>query len=136
MLDGAFLEERELAARGYEPDTIDPGQHHRRAERFCARLGLHPVVAVVRGRDLDGHALRIPRDYLTRGLRQRSQELATQRLGLRSDREILAAHELVAERTQFTELDRMLLRRADARGIVSYREPVPPLGTSARALHP
>ncbi len=83
------------------------------------------VHLLVRGRDLAGSALRIPRDYLTSGLRHRSQELATQRLGLRSDREILAARERAAERTQFTDLDRALLRRADARGIVSYRGPVP-----------
>ena len=49
------------------------------------------VHLLVRGRDLDGRSLRIPRDYLSSGLRHRSQELATQRLGLRSDREILAA---------------------------------------------
>lgn len=83
------------------------------------------VHLLVRGRDLDGHEVRIPRDYLTSGLRQRSQELATQRLGLRSDREILAARSYAAERTRFTELDRTLLRRADTRGIVSYREAVP-----------
>jgi len=51
--------------------------------------------------------------------------LATQRLGLRSDREILASRSQATERTQFTDLDRALLRRADARGIVSYREPLP-----------
>ena len=83
------------------------------------------VHLLVRGRDLDGRSLRIPRDYLTSGLRHRSQELATQRVGLRSDREILAARAQASERTQFTELDRALLRRADARGVVSYREPVP-----------
>ena len=83
------------------------------------------VHLLVRGRDLDGRALRIPRDYLTSGLRHRSQELATQRLGLRSDREMLAARSQATERTQFTELDHALLRRADAHGIVSYREPVP-----------
>lgn len=83
------------------------------------------VHLLVRGRDLEGRSLRGPRDYLASGLRQRSQELATQRLGLRSDREILAARAIAAERTQYTELDRTLLRRADDRGIVSYHGPVP-----------
>ena len=41
------------------------------------------VHLLVRGRDLDGRSLRIPRDYLSSGLRHRSQELATQRLGRR-----------------------------------------------------
>jgi len=86
------------------------------------------VHLLVRGREADGRALRIPRDYLSSGLRHRSQELATQRLGFRSDREILASRARAAERTQFTELDRALLRRADAQGIVRYREPVPPRG--------
>src|SRR5919108_3579138 len=83
---------------------------------------------LVRGRDGEGRGLRIPRDYLSSGLRHRSQELATQRLGLRSDRELLAARSRAVERTQFTELDRALLRRADRHGIVSYRDPVPPRG--------
>jgi len=86
------------------------------------------VHLLVRGRDGGGRELRIPRDYLSFGLRHRSQELATQRLGLRSDREILAARSRAAERVQFTELDRALLRRADPHRIVSYRDPVPPRG--------
>jgi type IV secretory pathway VirD2 relaxase len=84
------------------------------------------VHLLVRGRDQDGQGLRMRRDYLTAGLRYRSQALATQRLGFRSDREILATRGQAVERTRFTELDRVLLRRADARGIVQYPEPGPP----------
>src|SRR5439155_27058897 len=64
------------------------------------------VHLLVRGRDGAGRGLRIPRDYLSAGLRHRSQELATQRPGTRSDREILAARSRPVERTQMTEPDR------------------------------
>jgi type IV secretory pathway VirD2 relaxase len=86
------------------------------------------VHLLVRGRDLDGRSLRIPRDYIASGIRRRSQELATQRLGLWPDREILAARAHAVERLQFTELDRILLSRADERGIVGYRGALRPPG--------
>jgi hypothetical protein len=83
------------------------------------------VHLLVRGRDAAGRPLDISPAYLTSGLRARSQELATRVLGLRSDREHVATRGLAVERTQFTEIDRALLRRAGARRLVTYEGPRP-----------
>jgi hypothetical protein len=59
---------------------------------------------------------------MTQGMRRRSQDLATQVLGYRSEREIVEARGQSVERLQFTELDRVLVRHgggaADDRRIV------------------
>jgi type IV secretory pathway VirD2 relaxase len=81
------------------------------------------VHLLVRGRERDGGPLWIPREYLTSGLRYRSEELATDRLGLRSDREMLRARGQAVERAQFTELDQALLRHAGADRIVTVEPP-------------
>ena len=83
------------------------------------------VHLLVRGRDADGRPLEIAPAYLKTGLRARSQELATRVLGLRTEGQHLAARGLVVERTGFTDIDRALLRRADARRLVSYEGPRP-----------
>jgi type IV secretory pathway VirD2 relaxase len=83
------------------------------------------VHLLVRGRDAAGQPLEIAPEYLATGLRARSQELATSVLGLRSDREQLATRGLAVERTQFTEIDRALLRRADRDRFVTYEGPRP-----------
>ncbi len=83
------------------------------------------VHLLVRGRDAEGRPLEIAPEYLRSGLRARSQELATDALGWRSEREHLDARAQAVERTQFTELDRALLRRADADRLVTYEGPRP-----------
>ena len=47
------------------------------------------VHLLVRGRDTEGRALQIHPDYLRQGIRRRSQDLATQALGFRSEHEIV-----------------------------------------------
>ena len=81
------------------------------------------VHLLIRGRDDHGRPLTIDPGYIQRGIRERSEELATRVLGLRTDHEILASRARVVERAQFTELDRRLLARADAQGRVSYSRP-------------
>lgn len=67
---------------------------------------------IVRGKEMDGRDLVLHREYITRGLRARAQELATIELGPRTEREIRAklASEVTAER--WTNLDRTLERAA------------------------
>src|SRR2546430_4363059 len=81
------------------------------------------VHLLIRGRDDHGRPLTIDPGYIQRGIRERSEELATRVLGLRTDHEILASRARVVERAQFTELDRRLLARADAQGRVSFAGP-------------
>jgi len=72
------------------------------------------VHLIVRGKETDGRDLVIHREYITRGLRARAQELATIELGPRAEQEIRAklADEVGAER--WTNLDRTLQRAAAA----------------------
>ncbi len=74
------------------------------------------VHLLIRGRDDHGRPLTIDPGYVQGGIRERSEELATRVLGLRTDHEILASRARVVERAQFTELDCRLLARADAQG--------------------
>src|SRR5438132_689154 len=84
----------------------------------------HPHVhLLVRGRDSEGRPLEIAPTYIKTGLRVRSEELATDVLGFRSERERLAARGQTVERMQVTEIDRALLRRADPQGLVTYEGP-------------
>jgi len=81
------------------------------------------VHLLVRGKETDGRDLVIHREYITRGLRARAQELATIELGPRVEQEIRAklADEVAAER--WTNLDRTLQRAAAIapNGILDFR---------------
>lgn len=72
------------------------------------------VHLIVRGKETDGRDLVIHREYITRGLRARAQELATIELGPRAEQEIRTklADEMTVER--WTNLDRTLQRAATA----------------------
>jgi type IV secretory pathway VirD2 relaxase len=77
---------------------------------------------IVRGREEGGRDLVIHREYISRGLRVRAQELVTVELGPRAEHEIRAglAGEVTDER--WTRLDRTLQRAAaSANGIVDLR---------------
>jgi type IV secretory pathway VirD2 relaxase len=75
---------------------------------------------LIRGVRDDGRALTLDRDYLRRGLRELSQELIEHELGPRSEHEVLLARERMIEREQWTEIDRVLARRAGPERMVSY----------------
>jgi type IV secretory pathway VirD2 relaxase len=79
------------------------------------------VHVLIRGRDDRGRPLAIDSTYVQRGIRERSAELATRVLGLRSERDILTSREQAVERAQFTELDRRLLTIASDQRRVRYR---------------
>jgi type IV secretory pathway VirD2 relaxase len=77
------------------------------------------VHLLVRGRDAGGQGLRIYPDYLRQGIRRRSQDLATQVLGYRSEREIVQARGQSIERLRYTDVDRALVRHGGTRGLVT-----------------
>jgi type IV secretory pathway VirD2 relaxase len=81
------------------------------------------VHLILRGREEGGRDLVIHREYISRGLRARAQELATIELGPRTEQEIRArlAGEVMEER--WTQLDRVLQRTAAASvdGIIDLR---------------
>jgi len=83
------------------------------------------VHLLVRGRDARGQALQIHPDYLKQGIRRRSQDLATQVLGYRSEREIVQSRGQTVERLRFTEIDRALIRHGGTRGLGTIDGPTP-----------
>jgi len=80
---------------------------------------------LVRGVDQKGHDLVIARDYLSAGFRARACELVELDLGPPSPLHALARgrREMTAERV--TQIDRSLVRDADAEGIVSAHARTP-----------
>jgi type IV secretory pathway VirD2 relaxase len=66
---------------------------------------------VVRGIDRDGRELRIDRGYISAGMRWRAQELATEELGPRPERDVRRTQEREVTQQRFTTLDRELERR-------------------------
>jgi hypothetical protein len=67
---------------------------------------------VLRGKDDTGKDLIISRDYIAHGMRERASELATEWLGLRSEREMQQSLEREVNQERWTSLDRSLQRTA------------------------
>jgi hypothetical protein len=67
----------------------------------------------------------MPREYVGHRIRQRSQELATQVLGLRRERDRVAARERAVEARHFGVLDQMLEGRADPERRIEFERSVP-----------
>lgn len=67
---------------------------------------------VLRGKDDTDHDLVISQAYLTRGMRERAGELATEWLGPRTERDIRQSLEREVEQERWTRLDRTLQREA------------------------
>jgi type IV secretory pathway VirD2 relaxase len=70
------------------------------------------VHLAVRGVDERGHTLRIPREYVRQQLRQRTSEVATRHIGLRTDLDVAEAFDRQIKQQRFTDLDRRLLKSA------------------------
>jgi type IV secretory pathway VirD2 relaxase len=69
----------------------------------------HPHVHIaLRGVDRKGIPLRLPREYIRGGLRERAEEIATEALGYRSPADADEAHRREAVQTRYTPLDRIL----------------------------
>jgi type IV secretory pathway VirD2 relaxase len=73
----------------------------------------HPHAhVVVRGVDRDGREVRLDRGYISKGMRWRAQEIATEELGPRHELAIRRGHVHEVTQDRFTSLDRELERRA------------------------
>jgi type IV secretory pathway VirD2 relaxase len=81
----------------------------------------HHVHLVIRGIDKDGKEVKLPRDYVKQGIRQRAQELATAKLGHRLDYDVILAQRKMVQQARFTDLDRTILERVTD-GVV-YKNP-------------
>jgi type IV secretory pathway VirD2 relaxase len=73
---------------------------------------------IVRGRTDDGQDLVIDRDYIKSGMRDRAQDLITQELGPRTDLDVSRSLERQVEAERWTQLDRQLVRDANAYGVI------------------
>jgi type IV secretory pathway VirD2 relaxase len=73
---------------------------------------------VLRGKDDTGKDLIISRDYIAEGMRRRASELATEWLGLRTEREMQRAMQREVDQERWTALDRTLQREAAEDGLI------------------
>jgi type IV secretory pathway VirD2 relaxase len=87
---------------------------------------------VVRGVALDGKELRLDRSYISRGMRWRAQELATEELGLRHEFEIKRAYAREVTQERFTTLDRELERQSED-NVLELRAPPKRAGSIDRS---
>ncbi len=69
---------------------------------------------VVRGIDRDGQEVKMPREYISRGIRERAQELVTAKLGHRLEYDIIVSQAKMVHQVRFNELDRGILKRSAA----------------------
>jgi type IV secretory pathway VirD2 relaxase len=74
----------------------------------------HPHVHIaVRGVDDKGMPLRLPREYIRAGMRERAEEIATEGLGYRSPADAQEAQRRETLQNRYTPLDRILQRSND-----------------------
>ncbi|MFB0690351.1 relaxase/mobilization nuclease domain-containing protein [Agrobacterium pusense] len=76
------------------------------------------VHVILRGRTDDRQDLVIDRDYIRSGLRDRAQDLVTQELGPRTERDISRSLERQVEADRWTTLDRQLVADAGRNAII------------------
>ncbi len=72
---------------------------------------------VLSGKDESGRDLVIARDYIAHGMRERASGLATDWLGLRTEREIAQSAQREVTKDRWTGLDRMLVRYMPPEGL-------------------
>lgn len=75
----------------------------------------HPHVHIaLRGRDQTGSSLRLSRDYIRSGIRFHAEDIATEALGFRTERDAEEAQRRETTQDRFTTLDRIIQRSNDA----------------------
>jgi len=79
------------------------------------------VHLLVRGVDQDGKDLVISRDYISRGLRSRAEELAAIELGPKPEHEVRSALEREVDAERWTRLDKEIRFTADETGYIDLR---------------
>ena len=75
---------------------------------------------VLRGKDQHRRDLVIAREYISDGMRLRASELATEWLGLRTERELRESLTRDVDQERWTPIDRALMRQADD-GVIDLR---------------
>lgn len=78
---------------------------------------------VIRGVDEKGEALTISKNYIQKGIRYRSREVATQKIGIRLKEDIISQRQKAVEQKRITSLDRELMRMTDEKFIVKFDKP-------------
>jgi type IV secretory pathway VirD2 relaxase len=74
----------------------------------------HPHVHIaIRGLDDKGMPLRLPKEYIRAGMRERAEEIATEALGYRSPADAQEAQRRETLQNRYTPLDRILQRNND-----------------------
>jgi type IV secretory pathway VirD2 relaxase len=74
----------------------------------------HPHVHIaLRGKNQNGCALVIPRDYIRCGIRSRAENLATKALGARTELDVEEARQREIAQARYTSLDRIIQRAND-----------------------
>lgn len=76
---------------------------------------------ILRGRTQDGAELRLPRAYLSHGLRTQAQEIATEMLGERSELDDRLALDRAVQARGLTRLDRAIESSLDEQGQVLFQ---------------
>jgi type IV secretory pathway VirD2 relaxase len=98
----------------------------------------HPHVHIaLRGVDKKGIPIRLPREYIRGGLRERAEEIATEALGYRSAADAHEAHVREVIQTRYTPLDRILQFSNDGSSshfVVTVKSEGGSLSESAREL--
>src|SRR5580704_16714704 len=98
----------------------------------------HPHVHIaLRGVDKKGIPIRLPREYIRGGLRERAEEIATEALGYRTAADAHEAHVREVIQTRYTPLDRILQFSNDGSSshfVVTVKPEGGSLSESAREL--
>ena len=72
----------------------------------------HPHVhLVIRGKREDGQVLMVDREYFSHGFRSRSQEILTQKLGLRTELDVLENRKKIINARHITDIDREINKK-------------------------
>src|SRR6516164_8489783 len=99
----------------------------------------HPHVHIaLRGKDQNGCALVIPRDYIRSGIRSHAENLATKALGARTELDIEEARQREITQARYTSLDRIIQRANDGQSAsftIATDITAPGLSDRERRLH-
>ncbi len=90
---------------------------------------------VIRGIDEKGEALTISKNYIQKGIRFRSREAATQKLGIRLKDDILSQRQKAVEQKRVTALDRELMRMKDGSYKITLEKPARTNYQADKSIH-
>lgn len=80
---------------------------------------------IIRAKDNNGNILTMDRQYIKQGIRHRSQEEATQKLGMRLEDDVLRRREQIIRKKRLTEIDRDILRMMDDNRRITFEGRLP-----------